>query len=379
MSRADQLAAIESGMLSLGGLNNAVITAAKTNTGAWLTAKETGIVLVDASQWGFTVYLPPATSSMDILVRRIDNSGNRLMVKAAGDDRVKFHTHLSATGYPFFVLMGAGDFWHLRSDGNGSWVPLLRMDTTPLGRPVFETTQSFCPGGYGALNGFLFNRAEWPWLWDHAQASGMLTTEADRAGMEGGWTTGDGVSTFRGPSANGEFIRIADESGLIERPAILGTTALNSNVITSLVLRGVRPCIGMPIAGSNLPAGTTISAIDLTAKTLTLSAAANATGQIELTLSGRAAGSSQKGTLVVVDDGNDGVWNIALPGNSPGISRAQTVAGADNYNIADFAGARVVGTSTTSGFELPGPVGNWATTGTTRPRNIAYPGRIKLI
>lgn len=72
------------------------------------------------------------------------------------------------------------------------------------------------PGGWGVFAGSMFNRADWPWLWDHSQASGMLTTEAARAGMEGGWTSGDGVATFRGPEGRGEFLRMLDEGRAVD-------------------------------------------------------------------------------------------------------------------------------------------------------------------
>jgi hypothetical protein len=207
MSRSDDLADIESGLLAMRGMNNAVITAAKA-----LTDSETGFLLVDATAAGFTLTLPPATRSMDIRVQRVDNSGNRLVVQAAGAEKVLFHTHLRPEGYPFFVLMGAGDFWHLRSDGNGNWRVIDRMDATPLGRPVFETTMAFSPGGWVAHTGLLYVRSEWPWVWDHAQQSGLLTTEAARAGKEGCWTSGDGATTFRAPEGRGVFIRILDEA-----------------------------------------------------------------------------------------------------------------------------------------------------------------------
>lgn len=180
-----------------------------------LIDQELGLVLIDGSPGPVTITLPaanPALGIRDVIVRRVDNSGNRLVVQASGTDRIRFHTHLSASGYAFLVLMGAGDWWHLRSDGAGSWWPLGRFDSTALGRPVFETTTALNPGGYGALNGTLFNRAQWPWLWDFAQASGALTTEAGRAGREGGWTSGDGASTFRIPEVRGEFLRVLDES-----------------------------------------------------------------------------------------------------------------------------------------------------------------------
>jgi len=176
-----------------------------------LTAAQEGLVLIDASADPVTVTLPAANRPMDFILRRTDNAGSRLVVQATETDRIKFHTHLRAEGYPFLVLMGAGDYWHLRSDGAGNWWPIARLDSDALGRPVFETTTLISPGGWGALAGVVFNRAEWPWLWDHAQQSGMLASEVARAGMEGGWTSGDGVATFRGPEGRGEFLRLLDD------------------------------------------------------------------------------------------------------------------------------------------------------------------------
>lgn len=170
--------------------------------------------LLDAQDEPVTFTLPPADQSqgvVDIIVRRVDNSGHRLKIAAANTDTIRFHTHLNPAGYPFFVLMGAGDWWHLRSDGKGSWWPIGRFDSTPLGRPVFETTTVFNPGGYGALNGPTLQRAEWPWLWDHAVKSGMKVPEASRPGNEAAWSDGDGKQTFRGPEGRGEFLRILDE------------------------------------------------------------------------------------------------------------------------------------------------------------------------
>ncbi|WP_047230016.1 hypothetical protein [Pseudomonas brassicacearum] len=191
-----------------------------------LTADELGLVLIDASAGVSTVSLPSANAGLgvrDVIVRRLDNSGNRLVVQTAGTDRIRFHTHLSVAGYPFLVLMGGGDWWHLRSDGAGSWWPVGRFDNTPLGRPFFETTIQLSPGGYGALNGTIMKRAEWPWLWDHAQQSGMLGIEATRDGNEGRWTTGDGALTFRGPEGRGEFLRVLDEGRSVDVGRTMGT------------------------------------------------------------------------------------------------------------------------------------------------------------
>lgn len=179
-----------------------------------LTASHEGVVVIDATRDARTLTLPPASAALgirDFLIRRLDNTGNRVKVQTAGSDRIKFHTHLRSDGYPFFVLMGAGDWWHLRSDGAGSWWPIARFDDTPLGRIVLDTALAFAPGGYAALNGGALSRTDWPWVWDHAQASGMLVAEAARRDHEGSWTTGNGTTTFRLPDVRGEFIRLLDD------------------------------------------------------------------------------------------------------------------------------------------------------------------------
>ncbi|QHC93400.1 phage tail protein [Pseudomonas sp. R84] len=198
----------------------------RLNVDSTLTGLNRGLVLVDSTAGPRTIRLPVSDNELgvvDLIIRRVDNGSERVVVQASGADKIKFHTHLNAAGYAFLVLMGAGDWWHLRSDGAGSWWPISRYDSTPVGRPVFETTTLFNPGGYGALNGPLFNRAEWPWLWDHAQQSGMLTTEANRTGMEGGWTSGDGATTFRGPEARGGFFRVHDAGKNVDSGRVAGS------------------------------------------------------------------------------------------------------------------------------------------------------------
>lgn len=222
---------------SIGAISSAISTAimipqtvggtggiTNVNADTTLTGAQKGIVIIDAGAGNRLVTLPPSDDALgvtDFIVRRADNSGNTLKVAAFGTDKIKFHTHLRAEGYSFLILMGAGDYWHLRSDSAGGWIPVSRYDNTPLGRPVMETTTVFNPGGYGPVNGPVLQRAALPWLWDHAQQSGMLVNESARVGMEGGWTRGDGVNTFRGPEARGRFPRILGEGGPIDtgRPA----------------------------------------------------------------------------------------------------------------------------------------------------------------
>ncbi len=200
------------------------VTSIATNTA--LSTSQLGLVHADASAAAITATLPPSNAALgvrDVIVRRVDNSGNRLTVRAAGDDQIKFHTHLRKEGYPFFYLLGAGDYWHLRSDGAGNWWLIGRLDGTALGRPVFETTTMVSPGGWGVFAASLFNRAEWPWLWDHAQQSRITTIESARAGMEGCWTYGDGQTTFRGPEGRGEFLRVLDDGRGVDIGRVAGS------------------------------------------------------------------------------------------------------------------------------------------------------------
>lgn len=278
-----------------------------------LAADELGLVLIDASAGASTVTLPAANATLgvrDVIVRRVDNSGNRLTVRAAGTDRIRFHTHLAASGYPFLVLMGSGDWWHLRSDETGAWWPVGRFDATVLGRVSFESARQVIPGGYAVLNGALLVRSDWPWLWDHAQLSGALVSEASRSGNEGAWTSGDGATTFRIPDIRGEFLRVLDEArGVdIDRSA------------------GSRQMYTLESHNHYLP---------------TSSSSAN-----------------RPGPAIA-----DASWDVTRDVNA---APATGIVGTTYPNPLFFSGPETVGN-----------IGSFSTE--TRPRNIAYPARIKLI
>jgi hypothetical protein len=286
-----------------------------------LTLAHRGLVRLDAGAGNRTFTLPASDAALgvvDLIVRRTDNTGNRLVVKAAGAEKIMFHTHLSVTGYPFFVLMGAGDWWWLRSDGAGGWWPMGRFDSTPLGRPVFETTILFSPGGYGAFNGGVLNRADWPWLWDHAQVSGMLSTEVQRLGKEGGWTSGDGALTFRGPEGRGEFLRVLDETRNVDAGRVQGSSQLATSIRTN-----IQDSYGGDTNTSSVAVSLGISTSDTDS------------------------------------------FNSAFPVNAKS-AFGFPVAGVIDNNVA------LGGQS----FDPPTSGCMWVT---TRPRNIAYAGRIKLI
>lgn len=340
-----------------------IARSALTNVSSSRTLKpqEMGIVLIDASARALNIQLPASDAKLgmrDVVVHRKDNSINRLAIKANGKDSLKFHTHLNPEGYPFLVLMGAGDWWHLRSDGAGSWWPIGRFDSTTLGRPVFETTTVFSPGGYGAMSGQLLNRNEWPWLWDHAQQSGMLYPEKHTY-LEGAWTFGDYKTTFRIPEARGEFFRVLDEDRRVDKSTLAGVTKRGSAVISNISGR-TRVKIGMILEGGDFPNGTTVVSVD--SSEIVVSNKSQTDGAGEWQLIGRIAGSWTPDTFerhihpVSIGSGKgDRVALLSAP-STP----AAHIKYVEAYNTSP---------------PLIGPVGKEE----TRPRNIAYPARIKLI
>ena len=340
-----------------------IARSAFTNVSSSRTLKpqEMGIVLIDASARALNIQLPAADTRLgtrDVIVHRKDNSINRLVIKAHGEDTLMFHTHLNPAGYPFLVLMGAGDWWHLRSDGAGSWWPLGRFDSTTLGRPVFETTTVFSPGGYGAMSGQLLDRNEWPWLWDHAQQSGMLYPEK-HSYLEGAWTIGDHKTTFRLPEARGEFFRVLDEDRRVDKSTLTGTTTRGSPVISDIRGR-TRVKTGMLLEGGDFPKGTTI--ISVGESEIVASNESQTDGAGEWQVLGRIAGSwtpdtFERHTHSVSFGSGKGDRVALLPTASTSVAHINHVVA---YNTSP---------------PLIGRVGNEE----TRPRNIAYPARIKLI
>lgn len=327
-----------------------------------LKPNELGMVLIDASVAPLTVQLPSANAALgtrDVIIHRRDNSTHRLVVKAAEKDALKFHTHLNPAGYPFLVLMGAGDWWHLRSDGAGSWWPVGRFDNTPLGRPAFETTTVFNPGGYVALNGQLLKRNEWPWLWDHAQQSGMLYPEREQR-MEGAWSAGDGKTTFRSPEARGEFLRVLDQGRNVEKTTVTGIATVGSPVITE-VRAQTKLISGMTFEGGSFPWGTKIIAVN--DREIIVSSKSDSEGAGIWKVGGRVAGS----------------WTPdAFEQHTHSVSLGQGTGDLDSLVPASVArGSASLEHTVSQNFSPPyiGRVGN----AETRPRNIAYPGCIKVI
>lgn len=234
-----------------------------------------GMALIDASAGVVTVTLPESDTALgvrDVILRRTDNSGNRLVVQVTGTDRIKFHTHLNPAGYPFLVLMGAGDYWHLRSDGAGNWWPVARRDDSPLGNYSDGSAALIPPGGYGLATGTV-QAAQYPWLLDYAQQSGALCAVADRTERDGRWSISlDGLtvhlpspgSAFRRPHDLGGSRAIGDYQGDAIRNIVgsLGSVFIRANAGNDQTGAFAKtPLADQELTGSAVAAGTKTSVL----------------------------------------------------------------------------------------------------------------------
>lgn len=178
-----------------------------------LTRGQRGLIHVNASAGNVDITLPAADRVMDFVIRRADNTGNRLRVYAAGTDVILHNVDINSSGYPFVRLFGAGDYWWLRSDGLGNWIPLGRLSAMPIGFVPTHSANLVPAGGYAPVHGTLLIRSDYPWLWDLASASSNIDTEANwTASKWGGFSSGDLATTFRLLELRGEFIRVWDDS-----------------------------------------------------------------------------------------------------------------------------------------------------------------------
>jgi phage-related tail fiber protein len=98
---------------------------------------------------------------------------------------------------------------------------------------ITSTSTPIQPGGYGIPNGTLQVRTNLPWLYDHAAASGMMTSEANWPSYQSYFSAGDGATTFRLLDVRGMFIRTADEGrGVDAGRAAASLQGYNTNSAT---------------------------------------------------------------------------------------------------------------------------------------------------
>ncbi len=95
--------------------------------------------------------------------------------------------------------------------------------TKEVGQIVFEARTS-ARAGYLKCNGALLDRADYAELWEYSQRSGAMVTDAEwHQGLHGGFSSGDGVTTFRIPNLEGEFICCWDNGRGIDEGRQVGS------------------------------------------------------------------------------------------------------------------------------------------------------------
>lgn len=104
----------------------------------------------------------------------------------------------------------------------------------PAGAVVGFLGGTSAPAGWLKANGALVSRTAYAALWAYAQASGNLHTEAEWAGGRwGGFSVGDGTTTFRLPDMRGEFLRGWDDSRGVDAGRALGVAQAGQNALHS--------------------------------------------------------------------------------------------------------------------------------------------------
>ena len=104
-----------------------------------------------------------------------------------------------------------------------SWGEIDPTLLLPAGT-VFYFTGINPPAGAIVADGALLSRTAYPRIWTHAQNSGNLWTESEwSAGKWGGFSTGNGSTTFRAPDLRGEFPRGADLGRGVDAGRVLGS------------------------------------------------------------------------------------------------------------------------------------------------------------
>ncbi|MCP3417794.1 hypothetical protein NLM16_27165 [Bradyrhizobium brasilense] len=95
--------------------------------------------------------------------------------------------------------------------GTRAWTPWISHAAVPVGTTIWVNALS-APPGFVKENGALLSRASYPALWNYANNSGNIVSEAAwSGGNSGAFSTGDLVTTFRLPDARGEFFRAYDD------------------------------------------------------------------------------------------------------------------------------------------------------------------------
>ncbi|MGY4414885.1 microcystin-dependent protein [Bradyrhizobium sp. LB7.1] len=108
------------------------------------------------------------------------------------------------------------------SGGATHWTPWISNSAVSVGAVVSFPAVA-APPGYVKLNGALLSRANYPALYNFANGSSNMVSEASwSGGNNGAFSTGDLSTTFRIPDARGEFMRAYDDSRGVDSGRVLG-------------------------------------------------------------------------------------------------------------------------------------------------------------
>jgi microcystin-dependent protein len=205
----------------------------------------------------------------------------------------------------------------------------------------------------GMISYFALSNAPRGWLKANGQAVSRTGYAKLFAAIGTRFGVGNGSTTFNLPDLRAEFLRGLDDGRAVDTNSfvITGTRTNGSALIT--VTDTALLFVGMAVAGSGIPSGATVTAIN-SSTSFTMSAAATLNGASTISVSGRPLGSYQAQALQahthgILQNGNDAIT---------------PTGGTTNYRPGGDTALNGV-TGSTGGTE-------------TRPRNVAMLACIKF-
>jgi len=143
----------------------------------------------------------------------------------------------------------------------------------------------------GSLMAYASSTAPSGWLSCNGAAVSRTTYADLFAAISTTWGTGDGSTTFNVPDLRGQFLRGYDSrvpgSGALDTTTFAGTTTSGNSTISGISsLLTAYLYAGMPITGTGISAGTTISTVSSTSITISANATATSTALTGTTTSG---------------------------------------------------------------------------------------------
>lgn len=187
-----------------------------------LTVDDAGLVLVNASAGARTITLPAANAMggrpIRFQIEKTDSTANTVTIARGGTDTIE--------GAASVVLSGQWDNADLVSDGSGNWLNRNSRGSGLVGSVMYFPT-STAPTGTLKANGALLDRASFQALWNFAQNSGNLVSDAvwlGANGPTGAFSEGNGTTTFRIPDLRGEFLRGFDDARGVDAGRVIGSS-----------------------------------------------------------------------------------------------------------------------------------------------------------